>query len=184
MNDLTIDREFLPEIHMVSRPEISMHTLLNNTEPGLLKLSDQSPLQLTDTAKFLLCIEQLVASCGSDSIPTILRNLSRPTLESIAYSFVVIADMEATMSFRQDSRVTTNICQTRMQNVSATLGTGPLFQWFETIVSGAQLHQSFCYLIIANKLQLHLERFEGLSLVFDRFRKTRLKDQSYILELK
>ena len=169
----------LPEIIPISKPTLDLDVILTATNYGIRGMTDQSPVKFSKPATYLIYLQQLVGTrrCCPENI---LRHLSPEVLRSLHYGFLFKADKETSSEFRASARVVTS--NVRDRDDCITLGTGPLLDWYETILSNSTEDRSFFHRFIVNALQLYFQRFEGLALIFDGQRKVTLPDQTFYLE--
>jgi len=188
MNEIAQQNEFVPYILSVSGTEFSLDTLAEETNPNYLRVIDQSPLEFKRLAKYLIVMAQAIGTSHRNPV-TILRNLSQEAMKSVHLAFLITADKETTSEFRIGARVFTHNCNRRIDRSRKsdgvlTLATGPLGDWVSTIIANSTRHQNFYHRLIVNKIQVYLERYLGLALIFDGFRKVELPDKSFVLEPK
>ncbi len=178
------EHAILPEILLVSSPVPRLEEFLKGTNTNYIRMVDQSIIEFAPISKYLICLEQAMSLTYRDDPVAILRNLPVEAMQSVHYSFLLAAEREVLLDFRAVTRTRTCTCVSPIMGASFVLGTGSLHDWYETILANSNRDVKFELRFLLNKIQRHLEAAEGLTLVFDNYRKTTLIDMTFVLEKK
>jgi len=169
----------IPHVTLISKSEIYIDALLVSVDPYALANVDQCPVNFSKTARYLAAVSQ-----KGDPVDA-LRNLKTQIMQTVHYTFAITSDRETLIDFQANSsRITVLRMESGFVGHNTILGTGPLLDWVETLIAGANIDARFTNRYIVNFIQLYLQRAEGLALLFDKYRQVSQPDGTFILERK
>jgi len=164
------------DIKLVSEPSIDWDILLSSFPYRKLnKSSDQCPIPLTDTARYLCAVFNI--SADSDPL-VILKNFGHVVGQYLHYSFTVSCSLETLMNLKGYTRL--SVCYIDTGPGATGLVAGTLSEWIETLCYSCSCVQTRDFRAVCNWLILFFEN-EGLELLFSHWVKEDAEDGTFYL---